>query len=99
MAENLTGAEGGCWTVTTLSSTHRFDLDAMTVTRIPGSDAVPTINDQTRPLLEIVTCTVGARGHSLMTPDDRDSPFLEHYWHLSMQVTSIEPALPDGPLA
>ena len=99
MMEKLTGTEGGCWTVTTLGSTHRFDLDAMTVTRIPGSGAGASVNDQTRPLLEIVHCTVGSRGYWLMKPDAQESDFLEHYWHLSSTIQKIEPSPSDADLA
>jgi hypothetical protein len=93
--EELTGAEGGCWIVTTLSSTYQFDLDAMTVTRIPGEDAGRTVNDRTRPLLEIVRCAVGARGYWLMSPEDDESAFVENYWQLSTTIRSIDPAPAD----
>lgn len=95
MTDNLTGAEGGCWIVTTLGSTHRFDLDAMTVTRIPGKGAGRTVNDQTRPLLQIVYCAVGARGYWLMSPEPTESEFLEYYWHLSSTIQRIDPAPAD----
>lgn len=95
MTEELTGAEGGCWTVTTLGSTYQFDLDAMTVTRIPGKGAGRTVNDRTRPLLEIVHCTVGARGYWLMSPDPGESAFVEHYWQLSSTIQSVDPAPAD----
>ena len=95
MTEELTGAEGGCWSVRTLGSTHRFDLDAMTVTRIPGEGASPSMNDQARPLIQIVHCTVGARGYWLMSPEAHESAFLEHYWHLSSTIQSIDPTPAD----
>lgn len=90
MAETLTGREGGLWNVTTLGSTHLFDLDAMTVTRVPGESAHHTANDRARPLLEIVHCTVGARGYWLMSPDPDEMDFLEHYWHISSTIQSID---------
>jgi hypothetical protein len=91
MTEELAGAEGGCWTVTTLASTYQFDLDAMTVTRIPSKGAGRTVNDRTRPLLEIVRCAVGARGYWLMSPEDDESAFVENYWQLSTTIPSINP--------
>jgi hypothetical protein len=90
--EKLTGGEGGRWIVTTLSSTYQFDLDAMTVTRIPGEGASRTVNDRTRPLREIVRCGVGARGYWLMNPEDDESAFVENYWQLSTTIQSIAPA-------
>ncbi|WP_104169317.1 hypothetical protein [Cryobacterium sp. M23] len=93
--EELTGAEGGCWIVTTLGSTYEFDLDAMTVTRIPGEGAGRTVNDRTRPLLEIVRCAIGARGYWLMNPEDDESAFVENYWQLSTTIRSIDPAPAD----
>ncbi|QYF74363.1 hypothetical protein [Cryobacterium sp. PAMC25264] len=95
MAVTLTGQEGGLWNVATRGSTHRFDLDAMTVTRIPGESSSPTVNDRPRPLLEIVHCTVGARGYWLMSPDPDEVDYLEHYWHLSSTIQSIDPAPSD----
>ena len=93
MTETLTGTEGGRWIVTTLGSTHRFDLDAMTVTRIPGKDAARSLNDQPRPLREIKHCTVGARGYWLMNPEPAESDYVEHFWHLSSTIQSIEPVV------
>ncbi|TFC16540.1 hypothetical protein [Cryobacterium glucosi] len=90
MKQSLTGDEGGCWTVTTVGSKYQFDLDAMTVTRIPGRDASPTVNDCTRPILEIIHCTVGARGYWLMEPDADEMKFLEHYWQMSSTIRSID---------
>ena len=94
MAESLSGTEGGCWIVTTEGSTHRFDLDAMTVTRFPGARSISTVNDRTRPLLEIVRCSVGKRGYWLMKGEGREADLLE-YWHLSSQIVSIDPAPTD----
>ncbi|TFB76739.1 hypothetical protein E3O06_01675 [Cryobacterium glaciale] len=97
MTYALTGAEGGRWLVRTIGSIHRFDLEAMTVTRIPGKDSAATLNDQTRPLIQIVHCTVGARGYWLMSPEPDESEYVEHFWHLSSTIQSIEPAVDDDP--
>ena len=96
MTDSLTGAEGGRWIVTTIGSAHSFDLDAMTVTRLPGKGAAATLNDQTRPLIEIVHCTVGARGYWLMSPEPDESDSVEHFWHLSSTIQSIEPVADEG---
>ena len=89
MVEDLTGFEGGRWMVWTVGSGHLFDLGAGTVTRIPGQHARASFNDRPRPLIEIRHCTVGQRGYWLMEPD-ADEASVEHYWHLSSTIQSIE---------
>ncbi|MEB0003691.1 hypothetical protein QN357_12205 [Cryobacterium sp. RTC2.1] len=42
---SLAGDEGGVWRVVTQGSSHILDLDAKTVTRIPGSGRPATFND------------------------------------------------------
>jgi hypothetical protein len=91
MTTTLNGFEGGRWIVTTHGSTHLFDLDEMTVTRIPGPNAAPTVNDQTRPLLEIVHCTVDECGYWLMEPEGAETEFLDYRWHLSTTIRRINP--------
>lgn len=91
--ETLVGSEGGCWIVTTMhGTTHWFNLDAMTVARHPGPGSAPTVNDQARPLIEIVHCTVGERGYWTMRPEGPEADFLEYRWHLSSQIVGIDPA-------
>ena len=92
MTDTLNGSEGGCWIVTTEGSQHRFDLEAMTVTRFPGPLAGSTVNDQPRPLEEIVNCTVGKRGYWLMKAEGLEAEFLDGYWHLSSRIVRIDPA-------
>ena len=98
-AETLVGSEGGCWIVTTIHGTsHWFNLDARTVVRRPGPDSAPTENDQARPIIEIVRCTVGESDYWTMKPVTQEADVLEHRWHLSSQIVSIEPAPADpGP--
>lgn len=85
----LTGVESGRWRVTTRNSSHIFDFDAGTVTRVPGPDAIPTVNDRPRPLRSIVACTVGQRGYWTMHTDER-SEAIDFYWHLSSAIRHIE---------
>lgn len=87
--EELTGTESGRWRVVTRDSSHLFDLDERTVTRIPGPNAKPTINDLTRPLRLIRQCRVGSRGRWLMEPDSLDSP-VDYFWHVSSMIQRIE---------
>jgi hypothetical protein len=94
-AEELTGAESGSWRVVTRDSSHLFDLDERTVTRIPGPSASPTVNDRTRPLRHLHLCRVGLRGHWLMEPDSMDSSW-DHFWHLSSLILRIERIPPTG---
>ena len=93
--EVLTGTESGSWRVVTRDSSHLVDLDKRTVTRIPGSEAKPTINDRTRPLRLIRECRVGSRGHWLMEPDSTDSP-VDYFWHVSSVIRRIELIAPTG---
>jgi len=93
--EELTGTESGRWRVITRDSSHLFDLDERTVTRIPGPNAKPTINDLSRPLRLIRQCWVGSRGHWLMEPDSIDSPF-DYFWHISSAIQRIELIPPTG---
>ena len=93
--EVLTGTESGSWRVVTRDSSHLVDLDKRTVTRIPGSEAKPTINDRTRPLRLIRECRVGSRGHWLMEPDSTGSP-VDYFWHVSSVIRRIELIPPTG---
>jgi hypothetical protein len=92
MRSALDGTEGGSWVVTTANSHHEFDLDAMTVTRIPGPGAPATVNDRTRPILEIVRCEVGERGLWLLIPEGAEGDNFGFFWHLSTEIRSIDPA-------
>ena len=94
-AEELTGTESGRWRVVTRDSSHIVDLDERTVTRIPGPEAKPTINDRTRPLRLIRVCRVGSRGRWLMEPDSMDSP-VDYFWHVSSVIQRIELIPPIG---
>ena len=85
----LRGDEGGAWRVTTRDSTHFFDLDLGTVTRVPGVNAPPTINDRPRPLRTIDTLKVGHRGRWTMLTDGWDDD-IEFYWASTSTVAEIE---------
>jgi hypothetical protein len=66
-----------------------FDLDFGTVTRVPGVNAPPTINDRTRPLRSIDTLTLGRRGRWTMV-NDRPDDVIDFYWANTSLVISIE---------
>ena len=85
--EELTGREDGVWNVVTRDSVHRFDFTAGTVTRIPGPQAHPGINDVTRPLKRIYECRVNGRGYWTMHADDWQTDL---YWQHSSVITQIE---------
>lgn len=89
----LTGDEGGSWRVFTQRTIYDFDLDAGTVTRIPGPDSSRTINDDVRHLLEIKACKVGHFGYWTMRPDGADGT-IEHFWQLSTKIRRIERLAP-----
>ena len=94
--EELTGREDGIWAVVTRDSVHRFDFDAGTVTRIPGPNARPGINDVPRLLKRIYECTVGQRGYWTMHPDAFD---IDRYWQYCSLIARIERVTdPDLPI-
>ncbi|TFD66079.1 hypothetical protein [Cryobacterium sp. Hh38] len=93
---SLTGSEGGLWQVSTRDSTHYFDLDAHTVTRVPGTNATPGINDVARPLRSIDTLTVGRGGRWTMHTDGW-SDSIDYYWHESSLVAKIERVISERP--
>ena len=94
--EELTGREDGIWDVVTRDSVHQFDFDAGTVTRIPGPNARPGINDMPRLLMRIYECSVGQRGYWTMHPDAFD---IDRYWQHCSLIARIERVTnPDLPI-
>lgn len=88
----LTGAESGLWQVRTRDSTHRFDLDARTVERRPGPNALhPNIQDVRR-LRSISVYEVGERGFWTFPPDDVSVDYL---WTNSSVVERVERLQPE----
>lgn len=84
----LTGMESGVWRVWTRGSSHRIDLDLMTVERIPGPGRPATVNDRPRPIRVLNACTVGYAGRWSMESDDPD---VEFFWHITSTIRLIEP--------
>ena len=91
MTNTLDGSEGGRWIVTTASSQYWFDLEAMTVRRLPGPGAHRSMHDRTRSILEIKRCAVGQSGYWLMKTEGRDSQLFENYWQQTTPIVSIHP--------
>ncbi|TFD04854.1 hypothetical protein E3T25_04905 [Cryobacterium sandaracinum] len=85
----LRGDEGGAWRVVTRDSRHYFDLDLGTVTRVPGVNAPPTINDRARPLRSIDALRVGDRGRWTMYTDGWDE-VIDYFWANTSIVAAIE---------
>ena len=85
----LTGKEGGQWKVFTQRSAYYFDLDAGTVTRLPGPQSSRSINDCERRILEIKACRVGQRGCWIMHPDGAEDT-VEYFWQISTEIRQIE---------
>ena len=83
----LTGQDFGCWQVITAKSEHRFDLDAGTVVRIAGRDALFFRDDgHLRSLRSIERCRVGGRGHWTLYLDNF---LVEFEGHLSTDIVRI----------
>jgi predicted phosphodiesterase len=88
----LTGVESGLWRVRTRDSTHLFDLDAETVERRPGPNALlPNIKDL-RSLRSISVCEIGERGFWTF-PSDGVS--VDYLWTNSSTVERIERLQPE----
>lgn len=79
---------GGRWEVRTRSSTHIWDLDAMTYIRVPGEDSSPMPYDrQAMPLTRVEAWP--AVGHrTLLFFDDPDDVTVEH-WRICSRIRSI----------
>ena len=83
----LTGQGSGCWQVITVQSEHRFDLDAGTVERMAGQDALILHDDgRLRSLRSIERCRVGGRGHWTLYLDNF---LVEFEGHLSTDIVRI----------
>lgn len=82
----LTGHEGGVWRVTTIGSTHVLDLNAGTVTRIPGSDSRPSSSDGTFRIRTLDNVRVQEAGLWTMFPYDW---LIEYNWHRTSLVQTI----------
>ena len=95
--DELTGNGGGQWQVFTQRSSYRFDLDAGTVTRIPGPHSSRSINDCQRRILEIKACRVGFSGYWTMHPDGVEDT-TEYFWQMTTEIRRIEhlPATNEG---
>jgi len=95
----LTMADTGQWLALSASSAHFFDLDAPSVTRIPGDGAVAFITDGGRTLRTIDVCRVGESGRWTMEPLPHQVD-VEFAWHIStpivkiVEVLGLEQALP-----
>ena len=85
--DELTGCEGGIWRVVTRGSSHILDLNAGTVTRIPGPGRPTSFNDRTRPLRTLEACRVGNAGRWSMLSDDL---MIDFYWHITSQIRRID---------
>lgn len=86
---SLDGTEGGLWRVETMHSHYEVDLDEMLITRVAGPHASSTVNDLTRPILELVQCTIGVCGYWTMKAEGNDAIFFEHFWQASTPIVSI----------
>lgn len=86
--EELRPEMGGRWEVRTRSSTHIWDLDAMTYTRLPGEDSTfMPYDEEEMPLTRVdVWPAVGHR--TLLFFDDPEDPTTEH-WRICSRIRSI----------
>jgi hypothetical protein len=87
-AFELTGTESGSWQVFTRDSSHIFDFEEGSVTRVPGPHAWPGSNDRPHPLRTIEACKVGFRGLWTMKTDGW-SDTIDYLWHSSSVIERI----------
>lgn len=83
----LTGAESGLWAVHTRDSVHLFNLDAQTVERRPGPNALLANIRDVRQIRSIKVCEIGQRGFWTFPSD---GPFVNYLWTFSSVVEHIE---------
>ena len=83
----LAGVESGLWEVKTRDSVHLFDLEARTVERRPGPNALlPNLKDM-RPIRSIKVCEIGQRGFWTFPSDD---PLVHYLWTSTSVIERIE---------
>lgn len=97
--EHLTEQDAGRWLVRTRDSVHLFDLDAMTVTRIPNPGALPSAYDASRTLLRIIVCTAGENGHWHTRAEGSEAEQFDFIRHATSRILRIDPALGSDDLA
>ena len=82
---------GGCWLVETQGSTHVWDLDAMTYTRMPGPRSRSgsfDYDNQPMPITHVERWPhVGST--SLVFFDDPNEPDRAEHWRRSSHIVSI----------
>lgn len=87
--EEVKGNEGRRWRIWTQRTTYLVDLDAVTITRNPGPNSSPSINDCERPLRSLDKCRVGATGYwTMRAGTDADS--VEYFWQFCTEIRRIE---------
>lgn len=82
----------GRWLVTTQGSTHIWDLDAGTYTRLPGEHSVAGAFDYDGKAMVITRVNIwpSVGGYSHLFYDDPDFPELLEWFRISSTIKSIE---------
>ncbi|TQJ49279.1 hypothetical protein FBY26_0957 [Phycicoccus sp. SLBN-51] len=88
---------GGRWEVRTRSSTHIWDLDAMTYIRVPGPDSTAMPYDEREvPFTRVEAWPAVGRRTLLFFDDPYD--FTTEHWRICSRIRSIT-RLPSTPAA
>ncbi|MGY4856861.1 metallophosphoesterase family protein [Cryobacterium sp. AP23] len=85
-ATELTVGMGGRWMVHTLGSRHVFDLDRLTVERLPGPYSKGLSSDGIHQIRSLDTVQIGSPGRWTMHGD----ALVEYYWHVSSVIRHIQ---------
>lgn len=85
---------GGRWEVCARSSTHIWDLDSMTYTRLPGLNSTPMPYDGVPVSMTRVEAWPAVGQQALLFFDDPDDPAREH-WRICSTIRVIV-RLPSG---
>lgn len=92
MTNELKPSDRGRWLVTTQGSTHIWDLDRFTYTRLPGPNASGRFEYDAQPMRITAVARWPKVGDvSKVFYDDPQYPLDLEQWRVSSRIVSIEP--------
>lgn len=92
MTDELKPSDHGRWLITTQNSTHIWDLDRWTYTRLPGPNASGRFDyDGVAARISRVARWPKVGDFSMIFYDDPEQPLDMEQWRKSSRIVSIEP--------